>query len=61
MRYGEHQATVDIQRLVLLEGKLPRRATSLVLDWAELHRAELMKDWELCQAMQAPEPIAPLE
>jgi hypothetical protein len=61
VRYGEHQATVDIQRLVLLEGKLPRRATSLVLDWAELHRAELMKDWELCQAMQVPEPIAPLE
>jgi hypothetical protein len=61
VKYGEHKATVDIQQLVILEGKLPRRATGLVLEWAEMHRAALMRDWDLCQAMQAPEPIAPLE
>ena len=61
VKYGEYKATVDIQRLEILEGKLPRRATSLVLDWAELHCAELMTDWDLCQAMQPPQPIAPLE
>jgi len=33
----------------------------LVLDWAELHQKELMEDWVLCQDMQAPKPIAPLE
>lgn len=52
------QAVVDIQRLEVTEGKLPRRATGLVLDWAELHQAELMKDWN-CRALQHPEPIAP--
>jgi Domain of unknown function (DUF4160) len=52
---------VDIQRLAVIEGKFPRRATNLVLDWAELHQAELMKDWDLCQSLQQPEPIAPLE
>jgi hypothetical protein len=26
-----------------------------------LHQAELMKDWDLCQALQQPEPIPPLE
>jgi hypothetical protein len=52
---------VDIQRLEVTDGKLPRRATNLVLDWAELHQVELMKDWDLCQALQQPDPIAPLE
>lgn len=61
VRYGEHQAVIDIQRLVLIEGWLPRRATGLVLDWAELHQTELMTDWNLCQALQQPQPIAPLE
>ena len=40
---------------------LPRRALSLVLDWAELHQAELLTDWELCRAKQKPLNIAPLE
>ena len=39
--YGDDQATVDIEKLSVLEGKLPRRAMELVLDWAELHQAEL--------------------
>lgn len=61
VKYGDFKAVVDIQWLEVTEGKLPRRATGLVLDWAELHQAELMKDWDLCQALQHPEPIAPLE
>jgi hypothetical protein len=28
-----------------MEGNLPRRATQLVLDWTELHQAELLEDW----------------
>ena len=51
----------DINRLEVLEGHLPRRALSLVLDWAELHRAELLADWELCRAQMLPLNIAPLE
>jgi hypothetical protein len=31
-----------------------------VLDWAELHREELLNDWNLCRAKEAPKPIAPL-
>lgn len=52
---------VDIQRLEITDGKLPRRAVNLVLDWAELHQRELMQDWDLCQALEQPKPIAPLE
>jgi hypothetical protein len=59
-RYGEFKASVDIRLLTVIDGKLPRRALELVLDWAELHQAELMEDWDLCQAMQTPNPISPL-
>jgi len=37
-QYGEYKATVDIVSLSLAEGRLPRRALELVLDWAELHQ-----------------------
>jgi hypothetical protein len=59
--YGEHEALIDIRTLEVVAGRLPRRAMSLTLEWAVEHRAELMEDWELCQAKQAPKPIAPLE
>ncbi|MEI9903110.1 MAG: DUF4160 domain-containing protein [Asticcacaulis sp.] len=61
VKYAEHKAIIDIQTLALMEGYLPRRALNLVLDWAELHQAELLADWDLCQNMQQPQAIAPLE
>jgi len=59
--YGEDKATVDIKALTVSEGTLPRRATQLVLDWAELHQQELLQDWNLCQSKQQPQPIEPLK
>jgi hypothetical protein len=60
-KYGEYKAIIDINNLALRDGKLPRRALNLVLDWAELHQDELLEDWRLCEEMQNPKPIAPLE
>ena len=59
--YGEYKATINIRELFIIEGSLPRRATQLVLDWAELHQEELLLDWDLCQANQHPKPVAPLK
>jgi hypothetical protein len=59
--YGEHEALVDIRTLEVMRGGLPRRALALVLEWAALHRDELMEDWSLCERMQHPRRIAPLE
>jgi len=61
VKYAEYKAIIDIQNLSLMEGHLPRRALNLVLDWAELHQGELLTDWDLCQNMEQPAPIAPLE
>jgi hypothetical protein len=60
-KYAGQRAIIDIQTLKLMEGNLPRRALELVMDWAELHQEELMKDWDLCQSHQDPVEIAPLE
>ena len=61
VQYAEFKATVSIQTLTIATGKLPRRAQMLVLDWAELHQAELLEDWQLCMDKQQPRQIAPLQ
>jgi dTDP-D-glucose 4,6-dehydratase len=35
--------------------------SNFVLDWLDLHQAELMEDWALAQVGKALKPIAPLE
>ncbi len=45
VRYNEYQATLDIQTLNVLAGKLPAKVRGLVEEWAELHRDELMQMW----------------
>ena len=59
--YGEHEALIDIRSLEPLQGKLPRRALMMVLDWAEMHQAELLEDWALCEQLLPPRKIKPLE
>ena len=58
--YGEYEVLIDIRTLEITEGALPRRALAMVLEWAQLHRAELLEDWELCTRNQHPNKIAPL-
>jgi hypothetical protein len=58
--YGEFQATIEIEGLRILEGELPRRARELVLEWAGLHKAELLDGWERCRDHEHPHKIEPL-
>ena len=59
--YGRHRAVVGIRNLSLLQGRLPPRALGLVIEWALLHREELLRNWDLTQENQHPNKIAPLE
>ena len=52
---------VSIKTLEVMRGNMPRRALSLVLEWAAEHRTELLEDWELCEQNQTPKKIAPLQ
>ena len=61
VEYGEYKAVLSIDTLEMTAGELPRRALSLVLEWAALHRAELKMDWELCRNKEKPRKIPPLE
>ncbi len=45
----------------VIEGSLNRRATELVLDWAELHKQELLENWEKCALKQNPNKTVPLD
>ena len=59
-KYAEYEITVNILTGVV-EGKFPKRALHHVLEWYELHRQELMENWELCQKDEALKTIKPLE
>ena len=58
--YAEHEALIDIQTLAVIQGGLPRRALALMLEWAQVHQAELLEDWQLCSQNQHPKKIQPL-
>ena len=36
-RYGESEATIDIETRAVIEGELPGRALKLVTEWAIIH------------------------
>ena len=47
--YGEYRVEISILDLKVIAGEFPRKGLNLVLDWAELHKDELMREWELAQ------------
>ena len=58
----DEDTIIDIRTLELIaQGTLKRRALGLVLDWAELHRDELLANWELAREGKPLNQIAPLE
>lgn len=59
--YAEYEIIIDIRTLEIIKGSMPKRALALVLEWASMHREELMEDWKLCEKKQLPTKIAPLE
>jgi len=59
-KYGGQTGVFSIAELRLIEGQLPTRVISLVLEWAFQHRDELLDNWRLVQARQALRKIAPL-
>lgn len=59
-RYGGQWASIAIADLAILASDLPPRALGLVLEWAQLHRAELAANWERAANRRPLEPVAPL-
>ena len=59
-RYADHEAQIDIQKAAVLNGSLPKRALSMVIEWTREHQTELMAAWEAASMGTACGRIAPL-
>jgi Domain of unknown function (DUF4160) len=59
--YGDSEATFSIETADVLDGRLPRRARSLVAEWASANRAELAQSWDLARGGQPLLPIPGLD
>ncbi|MBQ9058190.1 MAG: DUF4160 domain-containing protein [Atopobiaceae bacterium] len=58
--YADYSALVDIQDGCVLRGMLPNRQLKYVLAWTELHRDDLMQNWELARDNAPLNPVAGL-
>ena len=59
--YQEDSAEYEITTLTIIRGSLPSRAHAMVLEWASLHRDELMESWKLATEMKEINKIEPLK
>lgn len=60
VKYNEYKAIFTIDDLKMIEGDLPKRVVSLVLEWAFAHREELLEDWNLAVENKPLKNIEPL-
>jgi len=60
-RYQGEKASIAIDDGRLLAGDFPPRQLRMVQVWIDIHRDELMADWELAVAGDEPFRIAPLQ
>jgi hypothetical protein len=58
--YQDFKGIFDIKTGEMQEGNLPPKQIKLIIAWAELHKEELLADWELSQNGEKPYSIDPL-
>jgi hypothetical protein len=62
--HAEYQGNVSVYSIedgAILAGSLPPNKHKLVVAWIEIHREDLMADWELAVNGQTPLPIRGLD
>lgn len=59
-RYGDANASFDIEDISLIAGGLPQRASGLVREWANAHQNELRDNWRRAREHRRMKPIEPL-
>jgi hypothetical protein len=59
-RYGEFEASVDIESGAVIAGRLPPRARRLVAEWTAAHQFELRANWARARDHQPLAAIEPL-
>ena len=59
--YNEFVGVLNLNNCEFTESNLPRKQKKLAEAWAELHKDELMADWNLAQNGELPFSIDPLK
>ncbi len=59
-KYGEYQIIIQIEDGII-EGIFPKRALKHVIEWYELHKEELLENWNSIEKTGNFNKIKPLE
>jgi len=60
VKYQEHEVIVAIPDGEVLDGSIPNSEMKLLQAWIEIHKDELIANWELAVSGQHPYKIDPL-
>ena len=60
-RYQGAKASVEIETGKVLAGSLPEAKLRMLRVWMDIHKDELLADWELSKSGEHPFRIRPLE
>ncbi|MDP2829700.1 MAG: DUF4160 domain-containing protein [Sulfuricellaceae bacterium] len=61
VRYQSEEAAISIPEGTVLDGTLPPKQLRMVQVWIDIHKEELMLDWELAIKGEDPFRIPPLQ
>jgi len=61
VRYQGEEASIAIEDGTILDGTFPAKQLKLVHAWIEIHKDELMVDWDLAVNGEEPFRISPLQ
>ena len=57
VEYQGFEALVQIDTGRILKGKLPKKVASIISEWCETHRSELLENWNRAQRFETLERI----
>ncbi len=60
VEYQDYEAIISIKDGIV-NGNMPRRALKLVFEWLDLHKDELIENWEFAHAEKPLNKIEPLK
>lgn len=58
--YGEKECVIDIHSCSMVEGDMPQNKLRLILAWCEIHKDELLQNWEFAIKEKKLKKISPL-
>lgn len=58
--YNNYEASIEIEDFSIMTGDLPPRIYGIIVEWASLHKKELLANWKKSQKLQQLRKIKPL-